>query len=93
LRDSDPQKQIRQKREPRAKLVHLSWLCLYGRVFTQSAGEPLFDVISGLPFSSLYDGKGFAGWFKSFLFEKALCDKRHTIIKKLRHSVITFTDS
>ena len=40
-----------------------------------------------MPFPSLSDGKGFAGWFKSFLFEKAICDKRHIIIKKLCHRV------
>ncbi len=28
---------------------------------------------------------------KSLLFEKALCEKRQRIIKKLHHSVITFT--
>jgi len=53
----------------------------------------LFDVISVLPFPSLNKGKGFVRGFKSFLFEKAICDKHHIIIKKLRHSVITFTDS
>ncbi len=38
------------------------------------------------------DAKGEApGWLKSLLFEKALCEKRQRIIKKLHHSVITFT--
>jgi hypothetical protein len=40
---------------------------------------------------TLSDGKVSAGWLKSFLFEKAICDKRHTSVKKLRHAVITFT--
>jgi len=31
------------------------------------------------------------GWLKSLLFEKALCEKRQRSIKKLHHSVITFT--
>jgi hypothetical protein len=45
-----------------------------------------------LPSPFFDDAKSFAGWFKSLLFEKALCDKRQRIIKKLRHSVITFTN-
>jgi hypothetical protein len=44
-----------------------------------------------LPFPSLDDAKGFAGWFKSLLFEKTRCEKCHRIIKKLCHAVITFT--
>jgi hypothetical protein len=38
-----------------------------------------------LPFPPLSEGKAFTGWFKSFLFAKAIRDKRHIILKKLRH--------
>jgi len=32
-----------------------------------------FDVIPALPFPSSGNAKGFVGWFKSLLFEKAIC--------------------
>jgi hypothetical protein len=43
------------------------------------------------PFSSLSDGETFAGRSKYSPIEKAVCGKRHRIIKKLHHQVITFT--
>ncbi len=42
-------------------------------------------------FSSLSDGESFACWSKHSPIEKAVCDRCHIIIKKLRHQVITFT--
>jgi hypothetical protein len=44
-----------------------------------------------LPFLSLSDGESFAGWSKNSPIEKAVCDRSHIILKKLRHQVITFT--
>ncbi len=44
-----------------------------------------------MPFLSISDGESFAGWSKNSPIEKAVRDRRHTIIKKLRHQVITFT--
>jgi len=45
-----------------------------------------------LPFLPLSDGESFAGWSKNSPIEKAVCERRHIIIKKLRHQVITFTE-
>jgi hypothetical protein len=45
-----------------------------------------------LPFPSLSDGESLAGWSKNSPIEKAVCDMRHIIIKKLCLQVITFTD-
>ena len=42
-------------------------------------------------FSSLSDGETFAGRSKYSPIEKAVCGKRHRIIKKLHYQVITFT--
>src|SRR5437016_1734037 len=36
-------------------------------------------------------GESLAGRSKNSPIEKAVCDRRHIIIKKLRHQVITFT--
>ena len=56
-----------------------------------SLTRSIIDVISALPFPPLRDGKGFAGWLKSLLFEKAIREKCQILIKKLRHEVNTFT--
>jgi hypothetical protein len=52
-----------------------------------SLTRSIIDVISALPFPPLRDGKGFADWLKSLLFEKAIREKRQILIKKLRHEV------
>src|SRR5215813_11074026 len=42
-------------------------------------------------FLRLRDGESQAFWSKPSPIEKAVCDRRHRTIKKLRHQVITFT--
>ena len=44
-----------------------------------------------MPSLSLSDGESLAGRSKKSPVEKAVCDRRHIIIKKLCHRVITFT--
>ncbi len=48
-------------------------------------------VIPTLPSLSLSDRESLAGRSKNSPIEKAVCDRRHIIIKKLCHRVITFT--
>jgi hypothetical protein len=44
-----------------------------------------------MPSLSLRDGESLAGRSKNSPVEKAVCERRHIIIKKLCHRVITFT--
>jgi hypothetical protein len=62
-----------------AFLLNQAIKCLEAHFMTAIMAEKRQEL------SQRTDAKGFAGWFKSLLFEKAICDKRHIIIKKLRH--------